>query len=110
MRVALLIAAAAALSACGRDAAPTQAVKATARVSVSLPDEPPTPWQGPGGALIERNCLACHSAEMIAHQPPLAPEKWQASIDKMRDVYKARIDPTDDAALVAALVATQAPR
>lgn len=98
---------ASALSACGDAAAPTNAT-APSVVRVTLPDEPAAPWKGEGAALVERNCLACHSAEMIATQPPLTAEKWQASIDKMRSVYKARIDPADDAALVAALMGTQA--
>lgn len=90
-----------ALSACGQ--APEPAAPAATTVSVSLPDEPAVPWTGEGGALIARSCLACHSPEMIANQPPLDAKKWQATIDKMRSVYKAQIEPSDDAALVAAL-------
>ena len=96
-----------ALAACGGGSpeAP-QPVVADTVVRVSLPDEPVVPWTG--AAVVERNCVACHSPEMIANQPPLGPEKWQATIDKMRTVYAAQIDKADDAALVAALTAIQA--
>ena len=85
-----------------------QPVDPTRVVTVSLPPEPTNPFPGEGGALIERNCVACHSPEMIATQPPLDAAKWQATIDKMRTVYKAEIAPADDAALVRALIATRA--
>ncbi|MES2338004.1 MAG: cytochrome c [Pseudomonadota bacterium] len=101
----LAILAALALTACGT--VPEPVVSNTSVVSVSLPGEPAARWTGPGGALIERNCAACHSPEMIANQPPLTSEKWQATIDKMRTVYGAQIAEGDDAALVAALQATQ---
>ena len=103
----LVLIAALALCACGKAPEPSNTAAATSVVSVSLPDEPPVPWKGEGAALIERNCIACHSPEMIATQPPLGADKWQATIDKMRTVYKAEIAKSDDAALVAALVATQ---
>lgn len=53
-----------------------------------------------GHDLIVENCTACHSAEMLTTQPPLTVEKWQATIDKMRTVYKAPIDPENDAGLI----------
>jgi cytochrome c5 len=64
-----------------------------------------------GSDLVTANCTACHSPEMLTTQPVLGAEKWQATIDKMRTVYKAPIAPADDAALVAALLAlpTQRP-
>jgi cytochrome c5 len=94
------------LSGCGRAPEAAQPVAADTVVRISLPDDPAAPWTSP---VIERNCVACHSSEMIANQPPLGPDKWQATIDKMRTVYAAKIDPADDAALVAALQATQTP-
>ena len=97
-----------ALAACGGAPDTAETPTAGSVVRVSLPDEPAAPWSGTGGAVIERSCVACHSPEMIATQPPLAPEKWQATIDKMRTVYHAQIPETDDAALVAALVAVGA--
>ncbi len=113
----LILIAALACAACGTapEASNTVAttVKAkpidpTATVTVAMPAEPATPWTGKAGAVIERNCIACHSPEMIANQPPLDAAKWQATIDKMRTLYKAEIPTTEDAALVAALIQVQA--
>jgi cytochrome c5 len=70
---------------------------------ITLPEE--TAALPAGNDLITANCTACHSAEMIATQPVLGAEKWQATIDKMRTVYKAPIAPTNDKALIAALTA-----
>jgi hypothetical protein len=73
--------------------------------SITLPDETAALPDMPGSALITANCTACHSAEMILTQPQLNAEKWQATIDKMRGVYRAPIAPADDKALIAALTA-----
>lgn len=70
---------------------------------ITLPEE--TAALPVGSDLITARCIACHSSEMIATQPVLGAEKWQATIDKMRTVYKARIDPGEDKALIAALLA-----
>ena len=76
---------------------------------ITLPDE--TAALPAGSDLITANCTACHSTEMIATQPVLNAEKWQATIDKMRGVYKAPVSPNDDKALIAELLAlpTQQP-
>lgn len=60
-----------------------------------------------GAAIVSVNCTACHSPELILTQPRLGAEKWQAEVTKMRGVYKASIDPADDAKIAAALVALQ---
>jgi hypothetical protein len=77
--------------------------------SIALPDATAALPDGSAGELVTRNCTACHSVEMITTQPHLAPEKWQATVEKMRAVYKAPIAPGDDQALVAALVSFQQP-
>ncbi|WP_034160101.1 hypothetical protein [Sphingomonas sp. ERG5] len=77
--------------------------------TIALPDATAVLPEGPAGELVTRNCTACHSVEMITTQPHLAPEKWQATVEKMRAVYKAPIAPGDDLALVAALVSFQQP-
>jgi hypothetical protein len=59
---------------------------------------------GPGSDLINDNCLACHSAEMVLTQPPLNRTTWQAEVDKMRAVYKAPIAEGDVKAIVDYLV------
>jgi hypothetical protein len=65
---------------------------------------------GPGAAAINGNCLSCHSAEMVMNQPVLTAPEWQGEITKMRTVYKAPVDPADDAAIIAWLLAMQATR
>lgn len=83
-------------------------------VSVELPIDPGLyPDLGPGAPSpdpVNANCLACHSASMVMTQPRLTPAEWAAEVTKMRAVYKAPIDPADDAAIIAWLVAAQRPR
>ncbi|WP_082472523.1 hypothetical protein [Sphingomonas sp. Leaf357] len=76
--------------------------------SITLPEETAAFPASPGSDLITARCTACHSPEMILAQPALNAEKWQATIDKMRTVYKAPIAPADDKALIAALTALPA--
>ncbi|WP_394652791.1 cytochrome C nitrite reductase [uncultured Sphingomonas sp.] len=95
------------LAACGGQPEAPAASKADGMVRISLPDDPTTKLGGSNAALIERNCLACHSVEMITTQPKLPAEKWAATIEKMRTVYGAQIAKGDDAALVAALASAQ---
>ena len=69
----------------------------------SAPDFPPTdialPQEGiafpdrPGVDAITANCSACHSPDMILNQPALTRAQWQSTLTKMREVYKASIDP-----------------
>ena len=64
-------------------------------ISVTLPDGD-APY--PGGAAAEvmnNNCLACHSSEMVLNQPRLAQAAWAAEVAKMRGVYKAPINDAD---------------
>lgn len=59
---------------------------------------------------VNANCLACHSPAMVLTQPRLTRAEWAAEVAKMRNVYKAPIDPADDDAIIAWLVAAQQPR
>ena len=73
--------------------------------SVSL-DLPTGDRSFPGGAAadaVNNNCLTCHSAGMVLTQPLLSRAAWQAQVDKMRDFYKAPIDPKDVDAIVSYL-------
>ena len=78
--------------------------------TIALPEE--SAALPAGSDLITASCTACHSPEMLTTQPPLTAEKWQATIDKMRTVYKAPVAPADDKALIAELLAlpTQRPQ
>lgn len=86
---------------------------AAAPVSIELPGEF-VPFVdikgGPSADAVNANCLSCHSAEMVLHQPRLTPIEWQGEVTKMRNVYKAPVAPADDAAIVAWLVAMQTGR
>ncbi|MFM9827156.1 MAG: cytochrome C nitrite reductase [Sphingomonas sp.] len=71
--------------------------------ALTLPEERPVLPATANGDLLTQNCSGCHSAEMLASQPPLDSAKWQAEIDKMRKVFHAPVSESDDAALVIAL-------
>jgi hypothetical protein len=47
--------------------------------------------------------LACHSAGMVLNQPA-SKAQWQAEVEKMRQAYKAPVDPKDVDAIVDYLV------
>ena len=59
---------------------------------------------GPGADATNGNCLACHSVEMVLNQPPLPKAGWEAEVAKMRNVYKAPVDPKVVATIVDYLV------
>ena len=68
-------------------------------VSVDFPDSGRM-FEGPGADVVNANCLACHSAEMILTQPRLSLAAWQAEVEKMRKTYKAPVDDKDVPAIV----------
>ncbi len=88
-------------------AAPVQAAAKIALTSIklALPDDSRLLPDGAGADAVNGNCLACHSASMILTQPALTKPQWEAEVAKMRNVYKAPIDPKDVDAIVAYLAA-----
>jgi mono/diheme cytochrome c family protein len=72
-------------------------------LSVEMPTSNDIYPDRPGAATLDRNCLACHSSEIVTNQPALPTEVWRSEIDKMRTVYQAQIDPEDIDAIVAYL-------
>ena len=76
--------------------------------SVEFPDDDAQYGQGPGADVMNRNCTACHSANMVLNQPALSPAQWKATVEKMRDAYKAPVDEKDVPAIVAYLIALNA--
>lgn len=68
----------------------------------SLPD-------GPNVKLVNQNCLACHSADMVLYQPLLSRAAWAAEVAKMRSTYKAPLSDADIPLIVDYLAATHAP-
>ena len=76
-------------------------------VSVNLPFGDKTFPPGPGSDVINQNCLACHSADMVLNQPKLSRSAWTAVVDKMINSYKAPVAPADVPAIVDYLMATK---
>jgi mono/diheme cytochrome c family protein len=61
----------------------------------------------PGYAKAQVNCVACHSAEYMAYQPPTAARPyWDAMVKRMKGVFKAPIDDADMPVIVDYLVKT----
>lgn len=85
---------------------------AAAPVSVELPFSaalyPDLGPAAPSADAINNNCLSCHSSEMVMTQPRLTRAEWAGEVTKMRNVFRAPIDPADDAAIVAWLTAMSA--
>jgi hypothetical protein len=75
---------------------------ATPPLSVSLEDADGVLQSLPGASAdaVNDNCLSCHSAGMIRYQPALTQVQWTATLTKMRTLYKAPIDPADEAAIL----------
>ena len=94
IRTSLALATLLALTAC-QDGAPTFST-----VSITLPEDGTTFPDRAGVEAITANCTACHSPDMILNQPALTREQWQSSIDKMKSVYKATIDPAAEPAIL----------
>jgi cytochrome c5 len=94
-----------ALAACGQEPANKFAFK---DVAVTLPQDSALFPPRAGSEAMDRNCAACHSTSMILLQPALSTDQWKAEIKKMREVYKAPIDPADEPAILAYLEATSA--
>ena len=75
-----------------------------AAVSVDLPFGDRRFPEGPGADAVNGNCLACHSAGMVLNQAALSQAQWRAEVEKMRDAFKAPVDPKDDDAIVDYLI------
>ena len=61
----------------------------------------------PGYAKAQANCVACHSAEYMAYQPPTAPRTyWEAMVKRMKTVFKAPINDADMPEIIDYLVKT----
>jgi hypothetical protein len=78
-------------------------------VSITLPEDTGEFPDRPGKGAMIANCAGCHSPSMILTQPRLTPDQWKGTIKKMREVYKAPVDPAAEADILAYLTATDAP-
>jgi cytochrome c5 len=63
--------------------------------SITLPQSTETLPAGAHADVVTANCTSCHSAAMITTQPALKREQWEATVKKMREVYKAPIADAD---------------
>lgn len=69
--------------------------------SIVLPEETTSFVEAPGAETTRNNCLACHSADYIATQPPKKGKAfWAAEVHKMIKAYKAPIEPADAEAII----------
>jgi mono/diheme cytochrome c family protein len=64
---------------------------------------------GPNVKIVNQDCLACHSADMVLDQPLLPRATWAAEVAKMRATYKAPLQDADIPLIVDYLAATHAP-
>jgi sulfite dehydrogenase len=67
-----------------------------------LPAESATYKQSdlPGYALVQRNCLTCHSAQYVSTQPRLPRAYWDATVKKMKKPFGALFPDEDIPAMV----------
>lgn len=79
-----------------------------ADLSVTLPADEGRFPDGPGVDAVVANCGACHSPSMILTQPRLSADQWKSTIGKMREIYKAEIDPAAEPEILAYLETTSA--
>lgn len=87
-------------------AAPAPVFKSQA---IELPADAAVFPDGPNVKVVTRNCLACHSADMVLDQPLFPRATWAAEVTKMRNVYKAPVSDADAALIVDYLAATHSP-
>ena len=77
-------------------------------VSITLPEDTGEFPDRPGRDAMIANCAGCHSPSMILNQPRLSEDHWKSTIKKMREVYKAPIDPAAEADILGYLTADDA--
>ena len=68
---------------------PAQSEVPWTKVTVQLPTNVTLFPAGQGAEIANSQCLICHSADMVLHQPTLTQEQWKATINKMRTAYGA---------------------
>jgi sulfite dehydrogenase (cytochrome) subunit B len=76
-------------------------------VTYDLPEETAILKPGPGIDQVQSNCLACHSADYIAMQPPKRGKAfWDAEVTKMIKTHGAPIGEADAKAIADYLAQT----
>jgi sulfite dehydrogenase len=82
---------------------------AASALDVTLPPDTAsfTPSELPGYALVQRDCLICHSPQYVLYQPPsLKRSYWEATVKKMKSPFGAPFADEDIPAIVDYLVKT----
>lgn len=77
-------------------------------LNISLPGETASYKEStlPGYALVQRNCMTCHSAQYVLTQPPLARGYWEATVKKMKKPFGATFPDAEIPDMVDYLVTT----
>lgn len=73
-------------------------------VTIDLPPGDDVYPDRSGAVVVDRNCLSCHSPEVVANQPQLTRAQWAAEIKKMRAAFKAPIVDDDEQIILDYLV------
>jgi hypothetical protein len=84
----------------------TQQLPTIKSTTVDLPSGD-SMFPGANADVINNNCLACHSADMVLNQPALPKAVWEAEVHKMINVYKAPVDAADVPEIVDYLASTK---
>ena len=85
------------------------ALSTASALEVTLPAETARfqPSDMPGYALVQRDCLICHSAQYVQYQPSSSPRAyWEATVKKMKKPFGAPFSDEDIPAIVDYLVKT----
>ncbi len=75
-------------------------------LDIALPPET-TQWKSadhPGFALVQKNCMTCHSADYAQYQPNSSRAYWDATVKKMKKPFGAPIADDDMPAMIDYLV------
>lgn len=78
-------------------------------LDIDLPSETALfkPSALPGYALVQNNCMLCHSVHYIQSQPPASPRAyWEATVKKMKKPFGAQFSDADIPDMVDYLVKT----
>lgn len=85
------------------------ALPTASALEITLPPETARfkPSDLPGYALVQRDCLVCHSPQYVQSQPPSMPRSyWEATVKKMKKPFGAPFADEDIPAIVDYLVKT----
>ena len=85
------------------------AARAAPALDIQLPPDTVSyrPSELPGYPLVQRNCMACHSAHYAQSQPTTSPRGyWDATVKKMRKPFGAQFPDDEIPAMVDYLVKT----